>query len=577
MPTPSPQRLLKYGSTLFPVLLAVMAVLLLVRWVYSGPAVAIMLRVPGLDDVPAKPVATVAVEPAKKPVPGEPLAGPGQPSTIAAAWPWFRGPDRDAINKETVRLARTWPDAGPKRLWTVPVGEGYAAAAVQGGRVYVLDYVHDTSSDLLRGLSPADRAALGAALAAISPPSRDAPLPEVAGSIDAALAPLFHLEGHSGGSSRPPISQAEYDALKRSIAEDLVQRRDVLVRSLQSGAIDDIDESADTLRCLSLDDGREIWRNSYPVLIANSHGMSRTVPAVVGDCVITLGPKCQLACWDAATGKSRWLIDLVQEYGATVPPWYAGQCPYIDTTTDRLIVAPGGKTLVMAVDYHTGQVVWQSPNPRNWAMTHVSIVPMEFAGRRTYVYCGKGGVAGVAADNGELLWDTDQWQVPMATCPSPVVVGEGRIFFCGGYNAGAMMLQLKQEGSSIVPQKVFKLDARLFGCEQQTPILWQQHLYGVRQDDHQLVCMNLDGKVVWSSGQEKFGSGPYLIADGLLLVLDDKGVLTAAEATPAAYRRMARAQVIENGDSSWGPMALVAGRLIVRDRSRMVCVDLAEH
>ena len=75
----------------------------------------------------------------------------------------------------------------------------------------------------------------------------------------------------------------------------------------------------------------QIWRNSYPVVIANSHGFSRTIPAVVGDCVVTLGPKCQLACWDAATGKSRWLIHLVLEHGATVPSWYAEQRPFIDT------------------------------------------------------------------------------------------------------------------------------------------------------------------------------------------------------------------------------------------------------
>ncbi len=337
------------------------------------------------------------------------------------------------------------------------------------------------------------------------------------------------------------------------------------------------ERSADTLRCLSLDDGREIWRNGYPVILAENHGMSRTIPAVVGDCVITLGPKCQLACWDALTGKARWLIDLVLEHGATVPPWYAGQCPFIDTKTERLIVAPGGKALVMAVDYRSGKIVWQSPNPRNWAMTHVSIVPMEFAGHRMYVYCGRGGVAGVEADSGKLLWDTTEWQIAMATCPSPVVVGDGRIFFCGGYNAGSLMLQLQQEPGRIVPQKVFQLAPRQFSSEQQTPVLWQQHLYGVRQKDLQLVCLDLDGTEVWNSGREKFGSGPYMIADGLLYVLDNKGVLSVAEAAPTGYRRLARAQVIENGSCSWGPMALVAGRLIVRDSSRMVCVDIAEH
>ena len=139
MPTPSPSRLLKHGSTLFPALLAVMGLLLVVRWVRSGPAVPIAPRTPGLDMAPVEPVASAAV----RPEPGEPVAGPGRPSAIAAAWPWFRGPDHDAISKETVRLARTWPAAGPKRLWSVPLGEGYAAAAVRDGRVYVLDYDAD--------------------------------------------------------------------------------------------------------------------------------------------------------------------------------------------------------------------------------------------------------------------------------------------------------------------------------------------------------------------------------------------------------------------------------------------------
>jgi outer membrane protein assembly factor BamB len=165
----------------------------------------------------------------------------------------------------------------------------------------------------------------------------------------------------------------------------------------------------------------------------------------------------------------------------------------------------------------------------------------------------------------------------MATCPSPVVVGQGRIFFCGGYNSGSLMLQLTQEQGRIVPQTVFRLAARQFGSEQQTPVLWQQHLYAVRQKDQQLVCMDLNGNELWNSGRDKFGSGPYMIADGLIYVLDDNGVLTVAEASPTAYRRTARAQVIEDGSGSWGPMALVAGRLMVRDTSRMACVDVAEH
>jgi outer membrane protein assembly factor BamB len=231
----------------------------------------------------------------------------------------------------------------------------------------------------------------------------------------------------------------------------------------------------------------------------------------------------------------------------------------------------------MAVDYRTGRVVWESPNPRGWTMTHVSIVPMEFAGRRMYVYCGKGGVAGVAADDGELLWDTTDWQIGVATCPSPLVVGKGRIFFCGGYNAGSLLIELREEGGRIIPHTLFRLSAKEFGSEQQTPILWNGCLYGVRQRDQKLVCLDLSGKERWNSGGDKFGGAPYLIADGLIYAMNDGGVLRMAEATPEGYHRLAEAPLIEQGVDSWGPLALVAGRLIARDFTRMVCVDLAEH
>jgi outer membrane protein assembly factor BamB len=460
-------------SFLIPTLLAAIGLGLLVAWAYTGPGVRLVMRIAGLDGAPwGAPTAA-----ATHPTPGEPIRGEGRPSAITAAWPCFRGPDRDAIGKESVRLARSWPPGGPKRLWTISLGDGYAAAAVAGGCVYVLDHLKD----------------------------------------------------------------------------------------------------ADVMRCFSLDDGREIWRNSYPVVVPPSHGMSRTIPAIAGDSVISLGPQCHVACWEAGTGRARWLIDLVADYGTKVPDWYAGQCPLVDAKTDRLILAPAGKALVMAVDYRSGKVVWESPNPRGWTMTHVSVVPMEFAGRRMYVYCGKGGVAGVAAQSGELLWDTTDWQVGVATCPSPVVVGDGKIFFCGGYNAGSLMLELQSQGGRIVPHTLWTLDAKQFGSEQQTPVFWQGHLYGVRQRDQQLVCLDLSGNELWNSGGDKFGAAPYMIADGLIYAMDNEGLLRMAEAGPGSYRRLAEAQVIEEGVDSWGPMALVAGRLIVRDFTRMTCLDVAEH
>ena len=337
----------------------------------------------------------------------------------------------------------------------------------------------------------------------------------------------------------------------------------------------DREASNDVVRCLSLADGKDLWRFSYKVPIKRNHGMSRTVPAVTDKLLVTLGPKCHVSCLEPTSGKTLWLMDLVRQFGTTVPPWYAGQCPLVDG--DRVILAPGGpEALLMAVDGPSGKVLWKSPNPQGWRMTHASIVPMELAGRRMYVYCGSGGVAGVSADDGAILWETTDWKISIATVPSPVVLPEGKLFFSGGYNSGALLLQVKPEGERFVAETLVRLKPDKFGSTQQTPILWGDHLYGVREKDKQLVCLDLTGKVVWTSGrQARFGLGPYLIADGLIYVLSDDGVLTLAEATPDAYKQLAQHAVLD-GHDAWGPMALVGRRLLVRDFERMVCLDVGE-
>lgn len=334
----------------------------------------------------------------------------------------------------------------------------------------------------------------------------------------------------------------------------------------------DRDGQRDALRCLSLADGREIWRFSYPIKIKRNHGMTRTVPAAKDDCVVAISPKCQVICCDSRTGKLLWTRDLVQEFGAKVPEWYAGQCPLIDG--EHVILAPGGPdALLLAVRLVDGEVVWQTPNPHDWKMTHSSVMPMGSAGARQYIYCASKGVVGVSADEGKLLWETTDWKISIATIPSPCIVDENRIFLSGGYNAGSLMLQLDAVAGAITPETLFRLDADTFGATQHTPVLHRDHLYGIRADGR-LVCLSLDGKVVWDSEpSETFGLGPLLLAEDLIYAMNDSGLLRLIKASPAVYEKLGEAQVLD-GRESWGPMALAGTRLLVRDFTRLACLDV---
>jgi len=51
------------------------------------------------------------------------------------SWSQFHGPHRDNLCQET-GLLRSWPEQGPKLLWTARgIGHGFATVSIAGGRL----------------------------------------------------------------------------------------------------------------------------------------------------------------------------------------------------------------------------------------------------------------------------------------------------------------------------------------------------------------------------------------------------------------------------------------------------------
>jgi outer membrane protein assembly factor BamB len=117
--------------------------------------------------------------------------------------------------------------------------------------------------------------------------------------------------------------------------------------------------------------------------------------------------------------------------------------------------------------------------------------------------------------------------------------------------------------------------------EQQTPLFYSGHLFCILPKDagplrNQFVCCHPDdiSRIVWLSGKtNRFGLGPYIVADGKFFILSDDGILTIARASAREYVQLAQAKILEGVDA-WGPLAFVNGRLLARDSRRLVCIDL---
>jgi outer membrane protein assembly factor BamB len=402
------------------------------------------------------------------------------PAAQGSDWTQFRGPDRTNISKET-GLLRKWPAAGPKILWSVPVTQGYAAAAIVGGRVYHHDY--------------------------------------------------------------------------------------------------DEAKSEWCINCRSLADGKLVWQFREARDIRPNHAITRTIPAVDSRFVCSLDPKAVLHCLDAKTGKVVWRKSLVTEYKATIPSWYNGQCPLQEA--DRVIVATGGAAILVALDKATGKELWHTPNPANpgnpggYMMSHSSVMPAVLGGVKQYLYGTLKGPLGVSAKDGKLLWEFGR-KFNVAVAPSPIAVDEERVFMTASYDAGSVMVRVRRTGEAFKAEAVFDMKNNEWNSEVHTPIVYKGHMFAVGKKKRGLfTCLSFDGKEVWTSeGKASFGLGSFMMADGMFFVLDgDTGKLRLIEASTTGYNELAGAPVLA-GQEVWGPMALSDGKLVLRDLTKMICVDV---
>ena len=272
----------------------------------------------------------------------------------------------------------------------------------------------------------------------------------------------------------------------------------------------------------------------------------------------------------------------MREYKSTIPLWYTGQCPFIEDNV--AVIAPGGTALLMGVDCASGDVVWKTPNPDSLKMSHSSVIPMTVAGKRMYVYDALGGLCGVSAekeDRGKLLWKTTEFS-PAVIAPSPLYVGQNKIFVTAGYGAGSALFQINRDGERFSAKKLqLYKPAGGMASEQQTPIFSDGVVFDIQPKDagetrNQFVCCSPADftSISWtSSKEERFGLGPYIIADNKFFILSDDGELTIARYSTSKFEVLDKAKIID-GQDAWGPLALADGYMVLRDSKEMVCVNL---
>lgn len=334
----------------------------------------------------------------------------------------------------------------------------------------------------------------------------------------------------------------------------------------------------DILRHIRLADGEEVWRSAYDAPGKLNHQGSRSTPATDGDLVFTVGTHGHIRAVKFADGSVVWSAHLLNDWGAKLPNWGVATSPLL--LDHKVIVSPwGSKAALVAYNKADGKVVWQTPNPSGKGHDYSSPVRMTLGGKTMIVATGKNGshTIGVDAETGKQLWLYNGYSCGIHI-PSPTILEDGRVLLTGGYGAGSAMFKVEAQENGFKVDELWKTKA--FGSTISQAVIHDGHIYlnkGYKQSVHGMACATLDGTPKWETGRSPgFDMGPVFLADGLIFAINGNGgdlVMVAPD--PNGYKELGRASVL-SGQKVWAPMAFSNGKLIVRDHSKLVCVELKE-
>jgi outer membrane protein assembly factor BamB len=326
--------------------------------------------------------------------------------------------------------------------------------------------------------------------------------------------------------------------------------------------------------------GNPLW--STRIAAANRevdyHEGSRCTPTVEGDHLYALGVSGDLVCLQVRDGKEVWRKNLIGDFDGVLPFYIASygyaESPLVDG--ERVVVTPGDtKATIVALDKKSGKTIWTTSVPENGKKAYsraayTSITILDVAGTKQYVQFLHGGVVGIAAADGKLLWHYDKPSSNIVNCSTPLV-HDGCVFASSGYNKGAGLARIRSDGQGFRADEVYftKRIKNLHGGF----ALVDDYIYA-GSDPGLLVCMEFaTGKVMWDSRAP--GKGSIACADGRLYYRDEQGPMFLVEATTRGYVERGRFNPPDRSRAlAWSHPVLANGKLYLRDQDVLLCYDV---
>ena len=333
------------------------------------------------------------------------------------------------------------------------------------------------------------------------------------------------------------------------------------------------------LHCFEEKTGKILWVYAYDEPYGDwsydpERGAGPTAtPIVDGDRVYCIGANGNTHCVDVKTGKVIWKKNIGREY--LVAEMSCRPSPLIDG--NLLIVFSGAKpgASLLALDKQTGKEVWKALDD---LVSNSSPIIITAGGRKQLIAWSNSSLASLDPANGHVFW-----REPMSTsgndsAATPVFQGT-RLLVSG------LMVDVSADppAANILWPEIRAPSKRVLSNT--STAMWRgDHIYTAKGYGD-LVCLEAaTGRQIWSTNSvtgSKNGASIHIIpqGDGYFLFTDE-GNLIRAQLSPAGYREISRAHLIEPtwpfGQTKfvYAPPAFANRHVFARNEGEVVCASL---